>query len=436
MRIAYRNKSALTAALCKAAALVLVVTPSLRAMTLEELYGDIANPFTAGSAGDSMELSVSIEVDPALGGDLRYDTFELTTASGKAGIRANTRAAALYAADMLAGMRTAQEGALPAGVHRERAALQVRALHLVMRRMTPERLKALIDKARLARMNTLMLYVADDVMFRAAGIKPLPYAMSRQDFAAAVAYARASGMQVIPHLPLLTKQHRFFKQDAPELMYNNATYDPRNPETMRRVYAHLDEIIALIQPEAIHIGHDEVEGSFPRKARRKWTEAQQRKWLRPDEQMLPPELFLEHVRNLHGFLAERSIQTWMWGDMLIRYAEFPEMVKRNMHGNHGYAELRDQLPRDIVICDWHYRDEGEAFPTASAFAELGHAVLGSTRERPGNIKAFSRYVAAMEQGGTGMIATLWSLVNRAEPELVDDVIARSGRAFWSGGATN
>ena len=115
-------------------------------------------------------------------------------------------------------------------------------------------------------------------------------------------------------------------------------------------------------------------------------------------------------------------------DMLIAYEEFPGMVRRNMHGNKGYKELRSKHPRQIVICDWHYWDSGE-FPTARAFAELGYPVLGSTRERADNIAAFSRYIAGM--GGEGMIATLWSLQNQADPALVDEVIARSGRAFWS-----
>lgn len=407
----------------------------LFALTLDELYGDITNPFAADPALSSKsELSVSIEIDPELGGDLRHDSFEVITGEETAGIRANTRAAALYAADQLAAMLAASDGALTAGVLRDRSVLEVRALHLQMRRMTLPRLLSLIDKARYARMNTLLLYIGDDVKFTAAGIVPLRNAMSKEDLVTAVAYARASGMRVIPNLPLLTKQHRFFKQDAPELMYNNATYDPRNPETMRRIYAHLEEIIELIQPDAIHIGHDEVEGTFPRPVRWKWTDGQKRKWLSAGDNALPAELYLQHILDLHAFLTARSVETWMWGDMLLNRQEFPVLAKHRKGAAADYEKLRTRLPRDIVICDWHYKTESEDFPTTRAFADLGYRVLGATRENPKNIAAFSRYMAGMGDDGMGMIATLWSLVNRAEPELVDDVIARSGREFWAPGA--
>jgi len=393
-----------------------------------QFYGIITNPLAQLEHEFTDNYRFSAALEAGLGGDPARDAFQIDVVGNNVQVTGNTRAAMLYGMDRVAELLSQQRGKLPEGTFMDKATLRVRAQHLVMRNATLPGMKSLIDKARHARMNTLLLYIADDVQLSAAGIKPLPNAMPRDDFIAVVEYAKASGMNVVPHLPLLTKQHRFFKDTAPELMYNNATYDPRNKETMRRVYAHLNEIIELVQPTDIHIGHDEVEGAFPRRARAKWTAAQRKKWPGPDEEMLPPELFLDSVRQLHAFLEERGIRTWMWGDMLIAYEEFPGMVRRNMHGNKGYKELRSKLPRQIVICDWHYWDSGE-FPTARAFADLGYPVLGSTRERADNIAAFSRYMAGMD--GEGMIATLWSLQNQADPALVDEAIARSGRAFWS-----
>jgi len=407
--------------------------------TLSDLYAVVSNPLSQKNFMLKSPLQVSAELLGAPGGPQEgqqdnpqeNDSYQITVKGPEVSIRGNTRAAVLFGVDHFASMLEESEGLLEDGVTLERADHQVRALHLVLRNMTEARLKGYIDKARRARMNTLMLYVADDVKFERAGIRALRNSLTKAEFKSVVDYARASGMKVIPHLPLLTKQHRFFKDSMPGLMYNNSTYDPTNKKTMEKVYVHLEELIELIEPTDIHIGHDEVEGSFKRKSRQKWTASQKKKWLKEGEDMLPPALFLQHLREVSNWLGDKGIRTWIWGDMLIANAEFPGMRNKNMHGNLGYAELRPSLPKSIVICDWHYWDTGPDFPTASAFADLGHDVLGATREKPKNILGFSRFMTGLDEKGKGMIATLWSMVNRSDPEIVDKVISQSGRAFWT-----
>jgi len=407
--------------------------------TLSDLYTVVPNPLYQKDYALKNPLQVSAELLGApgslqqeqQGNPQANDSYEIAVNGPEVSIRGNTRAAVLFGVDHFASMLEKSGGLLEDGVTFERADHRVRALHLVLRNMTEDRLKSYIDKARRARMNTLMLYVADDVKFERAGIRALRNSLTKAEFKSVVDYARASGMKVIPHIPLLTKQHRFFKDSMPGLMYNNSTYDPTNKKTMEKVYVHLEELIELIQPTDIHIGHDEVEGSFKRKSRQKWTASQKKKWLKEGEDMLPPALFLQHLREVSNWLGDKGIRTWIWGDMLIANEEFPGMRNKNMHGNRGYAELRSSLPKSIVICDWHYWDTGPDFPTASTFADLGHEVLGVTREKPENILGFSRYMAGLDQGGKGMIATLWSMVNRSDPEIVDDVISQSGRAFWT-----
>jgi hypothetical protein len=43
----------------------------------------------------------------------------------------------------------------------------------------------------------------------------------------------------------------------------------------------------------------------------------------------------------------------------------------------GYSLLREQIPDNIVIMDWHYYHEGEESPSAKAFADAGNDVLGT-----------------------------------------------------------
>jgi hexosaminidase len=86
------------------------------------------------------------------------------------------------------------------------------------------------------------------------------------------------------------------------MRYNASTYDPRKEETYAIILPIIDEVITLIRPRAIHIGHDEAAGHSLESGE---------KWLRPGETMLPKELFLMDVLRHHNYLVERGVETWM-----------------------------------------------------------------------------------------------------------------------------
>lgn len=119
----------------------------------------------------------------------------------------------------------------------------------------------------------------------------------------------------------------------------------------------------------------------------------------------------------------------MWGDMLISPDEFPEMLGRHLHGTlPGYGKaMREKLPKDIVICDWHYFDTQKDFPSLAAFKREGFRVLGATWKKDDTTANFSRYAAA--HGADGMIATTWFHVQRKEWDIVDKIIDTSGKIF-------
>ncbi len=297
-----------------------------------------------------------------------------------------------------------------------------RAVHMVLRKNPAPIVRRVIDQARLARMNTLILQLADAVRLDSDVVAPKANAMEKQEFVELVAYARANGLEVVPEIKLLTHQEKFFRNRFPDLMYNNRTYDPRIDAVYDLVFEYLDEVLATIQPRVVHIGHDEVSGL---------TKASRRKWLGEGQEPLPPELYLQDVVRLYDFLSARGVEVWMWGDMLIAPDEFPEMLTPYMHGIKGYSNIRNRIPKQIVICDWHYFDKQSVFPSARTFAEAGFRVLGSTRHRLETIRNFSRYVADLPFGGEGMIATTWDLTQKRRWDTVDQVIQVSGEAFWN-----
>jgi hypothetical protein len=303
----------------------------------------------------------------------------------------------------------------------------VRALHLVANNMTVDDARRLIDKAEEAKFNTIILGLPwrSGVRLRStpwiiAGSKT----WSRDDLLAVVNYARKKNMEIVPQLPLLTHQELFLAPNFPELMFNHKTYDPRKVDVYRYIFPVIDELIDLIRPRAVHIGHDEVLGWRPGK-----------NWLKQGEKLLPPELFVEDVVHLHTYLKNKGIETWMWGDMLVSPAEFPSMISKELHGiAPGYGkQLRDKLPREMVICDWHYSGESADFPSLSTLKREGFRVFGVTwRERNTTIN-FSRFAGM--NGAEGMIASTWVVLNSEGKntvnswEEVERIISESGAVF-------
>jgi hypothetical protein len=278
----------------------------------------------------------------------------------------------------------------------------------------------IVDLAAELEFNTVVLQIANGVMFDAAPELSRKGAWTRAQLTEFARHAREQGLDVIPEFKFLTHQEKFLAGHYPELMYNVVTYDPRESGVYDIVFAVLDEVIELINPRAISIGHDEVVGWNPHHAKRN---------LAAGETMLPADLFLADVVQLHEYLETRNVETWMWGDMLISPGEFPDMEGTYLHGTTGgYGKaLRDQIPRSIVICDWHYSGSQAEFPSVAMLQSEGFEVIGAVWENPITAENFSRYVA--DSGAAGMMATTWFYVPQRRWERVEKILRTSASAF-------
>ncbi len=295
-----------------------------------------------------------------------------------------------------------------------------RVFHFVLGELEPERARWMVKEARGEGFNAVQVLITSGVQMENAPWVPRSDAWTKAEFVAWVRETRAQGMEVIPELALLTHQGMFFQDRQPDLMYNRTTYDPRKEETYKRVVALLDEVVATIQPKAIHIGHDEVAG---------YNMNLGENWLGLGDKMLPADLFLKDILRIHGYLKTRGIDVWMWGDMLVTPDEFPGMAARSLHGSRpGYGKpLRDRLPREIVICDWHYFDTQADFPSLMAMQKEGFRVIGATWKKEETIHNFTRYAA--QHGAYGMMATTWLHVQNKEWDVVERIIRESGKTF-------
>ena len=302
----------------------------------------------------------------------------------------------------------------------------IRGLHIVTYLLSPEDAKMIVDRAANAGMNTLIIGVAwnGSTQLKSMPWVPQGKAWTSDQLLDFAEYARSKGMQVIPHVPLLTNADKLLLGAHDELLYNLSTYDPSNEKVYELVLPILEEIVALLKPKAIHVGHDEVWG---------WKNVDfEKDRLREGESILPADLYLGHILRIHEYLDQRNVEMWMWGDMLISYEEFPNMTGDGaLHRGiekFGYgASLRKKIPRGIVICDWHYRDKQFEFPSLATFRREGFKVVGTTWQQEDTVRNFTRYAA--ENGGTGMIASTWYFVQRRDWEVVNRVIDYSGKIY-------
>ena len=138
-------------------------------------------------------------------------------------------------------------------------------------------------------------------------------------------------------------------------------WDPLNPEVWRVVFQLMDEIIDAFRADALHAGMDEV-------------------FLLGSDQSPstkgkdPGVLFANAVKEIHSHLRKRHVEMLMWGDRLIDAAKYDfgewEAAKN------GTAAAVDLIPKDIIICDWHYQTRAD-YPSIGMFTRKGFRVLSA-----------------------------------------------------------
>lgn len=200
-------------------------------------------------------------------------------------------------------------------------------------------------------------------------------ALSRSEAAQLVAACRKAGIRLIPMINLLGHQswatttfallrtHPEFDETPGRYPANEGiycrSYCPLHPKIHEVIFDLIDELVEAFEADAFHIGMDEVfligEDDCPRcRGRSK------------------ADLFAGEVRALHAHLAESGRQMWMWGDRFID-GETTGMGRWEASTNFTFDAIR-LVPRDIVICDWHYE---KPHPTAAWFALEGFPVVSS-----------------------------------------------------------
>ncbi len=183
----------------------------------------------------------------------------------------------------------------------------------------------------------------------------------------------------------------------PDRLYCKS-YCPRHPDVHEVVFALVDEVCDAFGADAFHAGMDEVfylgEEQCPRcRGRNK------------------AELFADEVKTIREHLKPAGRQLWIWGDRLLdgRATGIGEW-EASFNDTHAAVDL---IPKDIVICDWHYE---RADQTAVYFAMKGLSVVSCPWKNPDTAAAQVRDMIRFRESSTramrdrflGVVQTVWS----------------------------
>lgn len=278
-------------------------------------------------------------------------------------------------------------------------------------------LKRAIDEALLPLgVNTLVLEINFNFGFES---HPELRGWSLWDKAQAAEFARfcrARGVRVIPQLnclghqswsksthPLLTKYPEF--DETPGFAPNNEgiycrSWCPQHPGVNKVVFALIDELIDAFEADAFHVGMDEVfliaSEHCPR--------------CRGED---PAALFARAVNDLHGHIVgKRGATMLMWADRLLDsqetgYGEWEASAN-------GTAPAVDLIPKDIILCDWHYEPLADYPGKPDRYRSVGSLLDKGFRVWPASWHKREPALAFVEESQAvanermlGYLATTW-----------------------------
>lgn len=199
------------------------------------------------------------------------------------------------------------------------------------------------------------------------------------------------------------------------------SYCPLHPEVHAVIFALVDELMDAFGATTFHAGMDEVfyigHKDCPRCSGKNTA-----------------ELFANEVSLIRNHLNKNGQTLWIWGDRLLdgTTTGLGEW-EASINGTHAAIDL---IPKDVVICDWHYE---RAEPTAVYFAMHGLQVITCpwnktevAREQLAQTLLLRKHAnTALSNRMLGMMQTVWSpagtfldklssvSVNAGEPSDVD-----------------
>lgn len=269
--------------------------------------------------------------------------------------------------------------------------------------------------------NTLILLVDYDYSYKSHPELVDSGAMTERDAKKIVKVCKENDIRIIPEIDLLGHQswhEQLFKllkvypqfDETPwikmpvHFVWPNPdnfyckSYCPEAPGLHKIIFALIDELCNVFETNAFHAGMDEV-----------FYIAMPKNPL--DGGMDPSRVFADEVRRIDEHLRSEGRQMWMWGDRFLD-GKTTGLGEWEASMNNTYRAI-DMVPKDIVICDWHYDNAAQ---TPVYFATKGfHVVICPFRKPQVGVwevddmyKFRQRCTSVMKDRYDGVIQTVWT----------------------------
>jgi hypothetical protein len=231
-----------------------------------------------------------------------------------------------------------------------------------------------------AGVNTLILRVDYNYHYKSHPELSGENALKKKDIRKLVEICKKHNIRIIPQINLLghqswaTKAEKLlevypemdetpgikfpkeYKWPNPDGLYCKS-YCPLHPDVHKIVFELVDEITEVFETDAFHAGMDEVFYIGHKQCPR-------------CNGLDPAVLFAGEVTAIRNHLELQGKELWIWGDRLID-GKTTGLGEWEASYNNTYRAI-DLIPRDVMICDWHYE---KAHPTPVLFASKGLSVV-------------------------------------------------------------
>jgi hypothetical protein len=186
---------------------------------------------------------------------------------------------------------------------------------------------------------------------------------------------------------------------------------PLHPDINKIVLPLIDELIDAFGADTFHVGMDEVFlMAHPSCTRCKGKD--------------PAELFARSVNDLHKHIVdERKLTMLMWADRLLDDKKFG--YGEWEASKNGTGPAIDMIPKDIIMCDWHYEKRPDGYPSVVYLQEKGFRMLPSTwRNKDAALAMLRQARSTATPKMLGHLCTTWvgaegfcrALLDEVQPE--------------------